>query len=365
MADRLPHELPGSDTSSAGVTPSTNNEQTSEYVLKISRLKEKQKITNVKRFLYWHEKMPNMDKEYMVNLNWGSENNPYNVSIVGAVGNQGLCGACWSFVATAATEALVYMSSGMHLRLSEQELIDCDRGFNKGCEGGNPVYAFDYILNWGLTNQANYPYRENGHSRCRRDQYTSKAAIQGYLRLPSGNQAIIKNFVRMSPVATGICGTDPNFLYYTGGLFDPPNCCVTQNHAVLIVGYGHDESVGVDYFIIKNSWGRFWGKKGTCASSYAGAVTLEVKGRAIVLVGKGVMYILGTSTDFVVSLLGQVFQQVAFFCPDTPEVPVSTSRSLAAATTATRRYSMTTVTLMMIRSKGLTLESWPFRTGRY
>ena len=221
MADRLPHELPGSDTSSAGVTPSTNNEQTSEYVLKISRLKEKQKITNVKRFLYWHEKMPTMDKEYMVNLNWGSENNPYNVSIVGAVGNQGLCGACWSFVATAATEALVYMSSGMHLRLSEQELIDCDRGFNKGCEGGNPVYAFDYILNWGLTNQANYPYRENGHSRCRRDQYTSKAAIQGYLRLPSGNQAIIKNFVRMSQLLPGYVALIRTFFITPGDYLIP------------------------------------------------------------------------------------------------------------------------------------------------
>ena len=260
MADRLPHELPRTDLTAMESTKGSPH--SSQFVLKTSDRRQKRRITNVDRFLSWREKTISMDDEQRESLNWGSRNNPYNVSIVGEVANQGVCGACWSFVAAAATEALVYMSSGLHLRLSEQELIDCDRNFNRGCEGGNPVYAFDYIMKWGLTNQGNYPYREEQHSRCRRDQYVSKAAIRGYLRLPSDNQALIKRFLRMGPVATGICSTDPNFLYYTGGLFDPPECCVIQNHAVLIVGYGHDQAAEVDYFIIKNSWGRYWGDNG-------------------------------------------------------------------------------------------------------
>lgn len=50
---------------------------------------------------------------------------------------------------------------------------------------------------------------------------------------------------------------------YTKGVFAPSSCDASKlNHAVLIVGYGTDEESGMDYWLVKNSWGTSWGLEG-------------------------------------------------------------------------------------------------------
>lgn len=46
------------------------------------------------------------------------------------------------------------------------------------------------------------------------------------------------------------------------GVFTDDNCKGYTNHAVLAVGYGHDDETGLDYWLIKNSWGEDWGEEG-------------------------------------------------------------------------------------------------------
>jgi len=52
---------------------------------------------------------------------------------------------------------------------------------------------------------------------------------------------------------------------YRGGVYSSRLCKNIPdkvNHAVLVVGWGHDEKSKMDYWIVKNSWGPRWGENG-------------------------------------------------------------------------------------------------------
>lgn len=53
------------------------------------------------------------------------------------------------------------------------------------------------------------------------------------------------------------------FLQYTSGVISAfSGCGTSQTHAVLAVGYGYDEATGLDYYLVRNSFGADWGDHG-------------------------------------------------------------------------------------------------------
>ncbi|KAJ6684824.1 hypothetical protein OIU79_015017 [Salix purpurea] len=181
----------------------------------------------------------------------------------GAVTNvkdQGSCGACWSFSATGAIEAINKIATGSLVSISEQELVDCDRSFNSGCEGGLMDYAFKFVINnHGIDTEEDYPYRAQDGT-CKKEKLKRHAVtIDKYVDVPPNNEKQLLQAVAAQPVSVGICGSERAFQMYSKGIFTGP-CSTSLDHAVLIVGYGSEN--GVDYWIVKNSWGTSWGMSG-------------------------------------------------------------------------------------------------------
>ena len=72
----------------------------------------------------------------------------------------------------------------------------------------------------------------------------------------------LKEALNYGPVGVILNADSRSFLFYFRGIINTKNCKPKLNHAVVVVGYGADERSGQEYFIIKNSWGKWWGEGG-------------------------------------------------------------------------------------------------------
>ena len=179
----------------------------------------------------------------MKNIDWRKDMEP--------IQDQGACGSCWAFSATASFETRYKLSQKEKLtKLSEQEVLDCTSD-QYGCNGGWYTDAFDMLKSTYFCTEDSYPY-ETKKGKCRSDTCDQVAEDSGY-KLVKDEEGLY-DALHDGPISIAVDAS--TWSSYQGGVLT--ECGTGMNHAVVIAGYDKKSNA----WIIRNSWGSSWGEDG-------------------------------------------------------------------------------------------------------
>lgn len=179
--------------------------------------------------------------------------------VVTEVKDQGTCGSCWSFSTTGAIESAYHIKNGKSILLSEQQLVDCSVSYgNNGCSGGLVEYAFNYAKHVPLETESEYPYKA-ANQKCAAAAHPDDVQLSTFYEVARFSPMDLAMALQKGPVSVGVDASGIAFKFYKKGIIKKW-CGTDIDHAVLLVGYGTDS--GVDYWLVKNSWGKDWGESG-------------------------------------------------------------------------------------------------------
>lgn len=231
------------------------------------------------------------------NFNWGDVN---GMSYLTHSLNQHIpqyCGSCWAHGALSSLAdriKIARLGKGDDINLSIQYILNCATREAGSCHGGYHTSTYEYIKNNGfipydtcMTYMACSHESTEGFCQhvdttcsgintcrtcdtfggmggaCTEIDYFPNATVMEYGLIEYDENIVEKIqteiFVR-GPVAATI-NAEP-IVKYAGGIFTDTKYPQDSNHIVAIVGWGSEEETGITYWIVRNSWGQYWGEMG-------------------------------------------------------------------------------------------------------
>jgi len=198
------------------------------------------------------------------------------------------CGSCWAHGALSALADRVKIArggNGVDINPSVQHVLNC--GDAGSCHGGSSSAVYQWIKkNGGVSTETSQPYLacssdsaegfcphvdtkcsalntartcgsfDSEGGDCSGLNHYPNITIADYGSI-SGSDAMMKEIQARGPIACGIAaGT---ILNYDGGIVTNQDDAV--DHVVSVVGWGTDKKAG-KYWIVRNSWGEYWGEYG-------------------------------------------------------------------------------------------------------
>lgn len=198
------------------------------------------------------------------------------------------CGSCWAHGALSALADRVKIArggKGIDINPSVQHILNC--GDAGSCHGGFAGGVYQWIKkHGGVATETSQPYlacsSESKEGFCPHVDTSCSAlntartcgsfdheggsctGLEHYPNITvadfgsiSGSPAMMKEIYARGPIACGIAA-DP-LLNFEGGIVTKLDEGV--DHVVSVVGWGTDSKVG-KYWIVRNSWGEYWGEYG-------------------------------------------------------------------------------------------------------
>jgi len=197
------------------------------------------------------------------------------------------CGSCWAHGSVSALGDRIKIArkgQGVDINLSVQHVLNC--ALIGSCHGGSTIGPYFWMHRQGdkgISYETSNPYMacssESKQGICPSGDWSCSAlnvartcstfgkACVGLKSYPnatideygeiSGSDAMMKEIYARGPIS---CGIDASpILEYTGGVYVGKGKRV--DHVISVVGWGTDATAG-KYWIVRNSWGQYWGEFG-------------------------------------------------------------------------------------------------------
>jgi cathepsin X len=188
------------------------------------------------------------------------------------------CGSCWAFSSTSALSDRIKIrrkAQWPDIILSPQVLISCEEP-DLGCHGGDARTAYEWIHHNNITDETCSPYQAYGHDngigcssqiKCRNCFPQKGCWAQARAKIYSvdefgdvvGEENMMNEIYQRGPITCAIAVTN-ELVNYTGGIFVDKSGRKDLDHDISVTGWGEEN--GTKYWIVRNSWGSYWGEGG-------------------------------------------------------------------------------------------------------
>eukprot|EP01028_Stygiella_incarcerata_P014483 TRINITY_DN971_c0_g1_i1.p1 TRINITY_DN971_c0_g1~~TRINITY_DN971_c0_g1_i1.p1 ORF type:complete len:316 (-),score=56.62 TRINITY_DN971_c0_g1_i1:695-1606(-) len=218
---------------------------------------------------------PMLDDEFPIQWDWRDINGTNYCTPIRNQFAPGYCGSCWAHATTAALADRIKIlrnGKGVDVILSRQYLLNCGHVCGT-CGGGFPPCVNELIHKEGIPEESCLGYTAKDEEcdpihicrTCNREgcfpvTKMKRWYVSEYGGIIGAEQMKAEIFHR-GPISCGMYSTDA-FHNYTGGIYEEYQPVPLINHIVSVVGWGFDDVVQKEYWIVRNSFGSFWGENG-------------------------------------------------------------------------------------------------------